>query len=868
MKKLFKQQSFQSNNNNIKFIKQIKKVFSSQENKSNNENNMKSLSKNIENTKLSFLNDNYSRHEFIKTGKIPMIDSLGTAKQVIDDFTGNILPNIETFVEKKLLEEFSTQLTPKEKEAAYDAYGLRREKANKVMKDLDNKKREDLDEDNMLDKIDLSNLYTCVDGFSLSKMSISDIGKYYIIPEEVRITTFPFQFFGVEYQKEYAKTEAAAFMFREESFLLREVFKQVKTQSERIPIIEMTISRLILEENLDLPAILTYNFDIYSALYQEISNLLLDFINVFPDERMRMLFLANDLFDGLVAQLISNFNDKKFALCFLGFKESRKDLIKDIMMTYFANFVPAVKLVKSDLDELDHRISEKDLMCFKYYYQVKEKVPYIDIKFDKEKIRNDIEALLNHLEINNNQFTDILQAEKYSETRLIMNKDKLICIDIEPQVFRDKEEVEKENQLKEYRERRSALKKKLITEYKPLYNLTPLEIYNLNHNHTKYSGFNSGILLYGEAGCGKSCVLSYLHSWAKENNWFSVPVFKASNFFSKVNEDLEPHANGLFITEKAAKEFLLEMKVINLEILVKTTYLPEFGTINFAGEKDGAYEAFPTLWDEQREIFTDAWKQFPFAKSIDDIARHSPDQAQRISDFLPNPKNLLDIANFGLDNPRFATNAIAEILHNVKLNKEIKTMILIDEYNEFFKPTNFVSFRFANEYKLKIPPYALALVKLLINFDGHLLYNGVKVCATSTGKLYKHECDAKKLNFPEAYSMKVKNLALGEFRNAMHHLGVCKRANWTQTSEYQIKKNYTMTQGNFKELFEAAQFPYEIISPSIFKFLKRKAYNKTLRPKDENSIAVSKKKKIEQELRRQDRIEKTRKGYINNDYYI
>jgi small subunit ribosomal protein S29 len=57
----------------------------------------------------------------------------------------------------------------------------------------------------------------------------------------------------------------------------------------------------------------------------------------------------------------------------------------------------------------------------------------------------------------------------------------------------------------------------------------------------------------------------------------------------------------------------------------------------------------------------------------------------------------------------------------------------MDGYNDWFKPSQYLSFRYENDKHLKgtIPPKDFALVRMLMKFDGHLMRNGYKLMATT-----------------------------------------------------------------------------------------------------------------------------------------
>jgi small subunit ribosomal protein S29 len=103
----------------------------------------------------------------------------------------------------------------------------------------------------------------------------------------------------------------------------------------------------------------------------------------------------------------------------------------------------------------------------------------------------------------------------------------------------------------------------------------------------------------------------------------------------------------------------------------------------------------------------------------------------------------------------------------------------MDGFNTFFQPSNCPSFRYANNkhYKGFVPPYDIALCRLLMKFDGHFIRNGVKVTATSHYRLFNHTMKPSEIKFPDGYHQQVSNLALNDFRNAMKYYNI---TNWFQ----------------------------------------------------------------------------------------
>lgn len=851
-------------------------------------------------TPFDLLNEDISGHNVKKLDKDTNFDMSGTAKEVVENFTNTVLPNIENFVERQLLDQFSDQLTPIEKETVKDAYGLRREKADKTQV----KKEEAKFSESSLtpeENIKSRDIVINFQGKSVQEIKASDVGKVYILNKEQIDLMYPFDVYGLEFKKTYAQIRKMGIMIRKQGFMISNFLSYIKTPKERESHMKHLYNEICLNKQ-SLYEKLNSSFLDYSIVYQQVSESLLDFLyfNRNSNEKVRQLFSANDIFEGLVRKILSNFEDPIFAISFLYLKSSRDQIVNQLMMTLFEKFGAKVGLDSFELSELDHRISENDLITVKFFHQIIKQLQTIELKLDYSHLNKELDKIGNKvvnltsddiysdgkvlLENNkllkdivgkdNNEYEKVKEAlifasiknnvsrEISSKTNFTfkINKPELICKEKDV-LHSSKKEIPKNP-------KRVSIYADAPKNHNPLYKLDTIEVANLHSDELKSAWFNSSILLHGDAGVGKSGILNYLHLWAKSSGWFVVPVFRATRLYNLKAEEVETHVNGLYLTHRSAKEFLLELKIINLEILAKITHIPEFGKINFAGEKDGTLESFPTLWDEKREVFTDSWKQLPFAESKEEIAKEYPDHYKRISDYIPKPKNLLEIVEFGLDNPRFAHNAIAEVLNAIKTNKDIKSITIIDEYNEMFKPTDFHSFRFANYLHLKSPPYAFALIRLLMNFDGHLTYNGVKVCATSTGLYPRHECPPKKLALPEYLCMKVDHLKLNETRNIINYYNIVSKMNYKQMKENDVLYIHNLTQGNFSEINKVSSSPVVSEIPSYSNYLERKEFLWKLKPKDLESIKKSRDSRKIKESKRIERIEEMRKKNNTFNFYI
>ena len=82
---------------------------------------------------------------------------------------------------------------------------------------------------------------------------------------------------------------------------------------------------------------------------------------------------------------------------------------------------------------------------------------------------------------------------------------------------------------------------------------------------------------------------------------------------------------------------------------------------------------------------------------------------------------------------------------------------MIDDYNWIYRGSIHKSFRYSDQKELdfNIPPYHFALVRLFMNFDGHLIKNGFKIAASSNIGIMKHNFDLYKINFPDFVGVKL-----------------------------------------------------------------------------------------------------------------
>lgn len=164
----------------------------------------------------------------------------------------------------------------------------------------------------------------------------------------------------------------------------------------------------------------------------------------------------------------------------------------------------------------------------------------------------------------------------------------------------------------------------------------------------------------------------------------------------------------------------------------------------------------------QREADLDMYKFADFDAEEDPLAT----VATRMTTHLPAPKTLQDIVTFGLRNHVYSTNAICEVLEQLQHMDNFNSLVLVDEFSDFFKPTMQPSAKYANYKEMGscIPSSDLALGRAFMRLDGHRFKNGAKVVASSEFKDPKKTFDFKKVDVLPHYMMNVEPMTLNDFR--------------------------------------------------------------------------------------------------------
>merc|ERR1712014_51946 len=103
-----------------------------------------------------------------------------------------------------------------------------------------------------------------------------------------------------------------------------------------------------------------------------------------------------------------------------------------------------------------------------------------------------------------------------------------------------------------------------------------------------------------------------------------------------------------------------------------------------------------------------------------------------MADPLPQPVNVWEIVEFGLENEAYAMQAVSEMFVQLQWQTVHPVLVVVDEWNECFPVSQYVSIRYDNtRFNGYIPGYHLTMPRALHRWDGHRYRRGLKICATS-----------------------------------------------------------------------------------------------------------------------------------------
>ena len=87
-----------------------------------------------------------------------------------------------------------------------------------------------------------------------------------------------------------------------------------------------------------------------------------------------------------------------------------------------------------------------------------------------------------------------------------------------------------------------------------------------------------------------------------------------------------------------------------------------YGKYDITGVKDGDPDPCPRVWDPERQVWTDSWKEHLYDFEIKSLQQRYEEMNYRCATKLSNPKKLVDICDLAMSNAEVATSCLGELL--------------------------------------------------------------------------------------------------------------------------------------------------------------------------------------------------------------
>merc|ERR1712014_424871 len=142
-----------------------------------------------------------------------------------------------------------------------------------------------------------------------------------------------------------------------------------------------------------------------------------------------------------------------------------------------------------------------------------------------------------------------------------------------------------------------------------------------------------------------------------------------------------------------------------------------------------------------------------------------------MADPLPQPVNVWEIVEFGLENEAYAMQAVSEMFVQLQWQTVHPVLVVVDEWNECFPVSQYVSIRYDNtRFYGYIPSYRLSMPRAFYRWDGHLYRRGLKICATSWTRYQRRDYKPELLGVKDYQIRTVRNFTPTEHANYVMYM--------------------------------------------------------------------------------------------------
>lgn len=306
----------------------------------------------------------------------------------------------------------------------------------------------------------------------------------------------------------------------------------------------------------------------------------------------------------------------------------------------------------------------------------------------------------------------------------------------------------------------------------------------------------AGFLLDGHKGTGKSQILNTIAMWGRRNGWLVVLEPVPSRYAKEIAEIKRSNA-GVYIQNEFSQTFLENVSIANREMLEE---IP----VNMAAYGSRAIDGEPSketrrLYEPLVEKTVDqevADKGLSPVERLHRIAAYKRQvRMPSMAEHLPNPTNVWEIVEFGLQNDAYATQAVSEMFVQLQQQTTHPVLVIVDEWNECFPVSDYVSIRYDNtRFYGRIPAYHLTMPRALHRWDGHLYKRGLKICATSWMRMKRRDYRPDLLGVKDHEIRTVRNFSPYEFANFVTYYRLMNILHNFPRED--LEYYYMLTQGN------------------------------------------------------------------------
>lgn len=177
----------------------------------------------------------------------------------------------------------------------------------------------------------------------------------------------------------------------------------------------------------------------------------------------------------------------------------------------------------------------------------------------------------------------------------------------------------------------------------------PSDIRRVGLAQGAFKGFNTGGLLWGEKGCGKSQILAYLTAWAHENNWINISVPSCPEFVEGDQFRIERMKNGLYLQPELAARMLSDLRTANEQIFREMDVdLNLYGKFDMTGVHEDDGEPCPRTWDPLRQCWSDDWKGYLYDVELKFLDQRYKDLDYNLAQRCAEPKKVIDFVDVAM----------------------------------------------------------------------------------------------------------------------------------------------------------------------------------------------------------------------------